>query len=76
MKWPKLSTPASHLGKAASSQLKAKQVEDEKLLKSLTFDQIEIEFRNRVSCLKLSETVPSSYYHVYHQKRKSLVIWF
>ena len=48
LKWPKLTSPTNNIGKAATNQLRAKQKDDEKLIKSLTFDQIEIEFRNRV----------------------------
>ncbi|RUS70512.1 hypothetical protein EGW08_021724 [Elysia chlorotica] len=38
----------SQVSKVATTQLKTQQKEDAKLLKSLTFDQIEIEFRKRM----------------------------
>ena len=50
MKWPVISSaPPGGVSKVATNQLKTQQKEDAKLLKSLTFDQIEIEFRKRVS---------------------------
>lgn len=49
MKWPVISSaPAGGASKVATNQLKTQQKEDAKLLKSLTFDQIEIEFRKRM----------------------------
>ena len=38
----------------ASTRVKEQQKQDEALLQVLNFDQIEIEFRSRVSCMQLA----------------------
>ncbi|KAH9512262.1 hypothetical protein Btru_041326 [Bulinus truncatus] len=48
LKWPTINAGTVGLKNVAVNQRKNRQKDDEKLLQSLTFDQIEIEFRNRM----------------------------
>uniref|UniRef100_A0A2C9KUP1 EF-hand domain-containing protein n=1 Tax=Biomphalaria glabrata TaxID=6526 RepID=A0A2C9KUP1_BIOGL len=48
LKWPTLNTGQAKQRNGVAGQRKNQQKEDEKLVQSLTFDQIEIEFRNRM----------------------------